>query len=132
VNFEIKTEADLQQAIQIEGVKYGCQLMRNNSGAFKDATGRFVFFGLGNVSKKHSDKIKSSDLIGFHCLKVGGSYNHLAVIVAVEVKEPGWKFNPNDKREVAQKAFIDWINNHGGRAGFAQSIDDFKHIIGVA
>ena len=60
----LMSESEAQQRIQIELVKYDCQLLRNNSGAFKDETGRVVFFGLGNTSKQRNDLIKSSDLIG--------------------------------------------------------------------
>ena len=115
------SESEVQQRIQIEMVKYGCQLMRNNSGGFKDETGRTVFFGLGNTSKQRNDLIKSSDLIGI----MNGRF------VAIEVKKEGWKFNPNDRREVAQLAFIDWIKSNNGLAGFAASVDDALKIIGV-
>ncbi len=115
------TESDLQQLIQIEGPKHHCLLMRNNSGCFTDKTGRLVRFGLNNVSKKHNDMIKSSDLIGFT----------RGIFTAVEVKTPGWIFDPRNRRESAQKAFIDWVLANNGFAGFAQSIEDFKRIIGV-
>lgn len=117
----LKSESEVQQLIQIEAAKYGCQLMRNNSGGFKDDTGRMIFFGLGNTSKARNDLIKSSDLIGI----MNGRF------VAIEVKKEGWVFNPNDKREAAQLAFINWIKFHGGLAGFAASVDDFKNIINV-
>ena len=51
--------------------------------------------------------------------------------VSIEVKKEGWKFNPNDRREVAQLAFIDWIKSNNGLAGFAASVDDALKIIGV-
>lgn len=126
-------ESDVQQQIQIEGVKYGTQLMRNNSGAFKDAQGRWVRFGLGNVSKNHGDKIKSSDLVGFTRITITPEMvgKTLAVITTVEVKETGWKRNLKDKRENAQDAFISWIRAAGGFAGFASSIEEFRKIIGV-
>ena len=114
-------ESEVQQRIQIEFVKYDCQLLRNNSGGFKDDTGRMIFFGLGNTSKQRNEMIKSSDLVGI----MNGRF------VAIEVKKEGWKFNPNDKREVAQLAFINWIKVHGGLAGFAASVDDALKIIGV-
>ncbi len=127
-------ESDLQQFIQMEGPKYGCQLLRNNSGAFKDATGRWLRFGLGNVSKKHSDKIKSSDLIGFTRVTITSADigKTFAVVTAVEVKDPSW--NPDkkfDAHELAQWAFIAWIKAAGGFAGFANSIESFRKIIGV-
>lgn len=125
-------ESELQQQIQLEGVKHGCQTMRNNSGAFKTPEGRWVRFGLGNISKKHGDKIKSSDLIGFTRVTITPEMvgKTVAVFTAVEVKEPGWICNLADARTKAQDAFLNWVLKAGGLAGFARSIDDFKRIIG--
>lgn len=125
-------ESDVQQFIQIDGVQYGCQLLRNNSGALKDAKGRWVRFGLGNISKKHSDKIKSSDLFGVTSITVTQDMvgKTLAVATAVEVKEPGWKRNVSDPHENAQEAFLQWIRQLGGFAGFANSVESFRKIIG--
>jgi hypothetical protein len=127
------TESEIQQLVQIEGPKWGCKLERNNSGAFEDKTGRHVRFGLGNVSKKHSDQMKSADLVGFKQIVVTPEMvgKTIAVITGIEMKTPGWKFNPKDAHERAQFNWLQWISNHGGFAGFAQSVDDFKRIIGV-
>lgn len=133
------SESEVQQLIQIEAAKHGIMLMRNNSGGFKDETGRMVFFGLGNTTK--NDKLKSSDLIGIWPIPVYYNDNiphgvngniWCGRFIAVEVKRPGWRFNPNDKREQAQKAFIDLIISRGGVAGFCQSVDDFLRLIGKA
>lgn len=126
-------ESYVQQLIQIEGVNHGVQLLRNNSGSLKNAQGRWVRFGLGNVSKTHSERIKSSDLIGFTKLTITPDMvgKVVAVFTAVEVKEPDWKRNPNDKRENAQEAFIDWVKTNCGLAGFANSVESFKKIIGL-
>lgn len=117
-------ESELQQLIQIDAVQFGCHLLRNNSGAFKDLAGRFVFFGLGNISKQHSSQIKSSDLIGFTWSHGG------AIFTAVEVKKPGWKPDMLNAREAAQNAFIQWVKKNGGYAGFASSVEQFRRIIG--
>jgi hypothetical protein len=121
-------ESELQQLIQIEGVKYGCQVMRNNSGAFKTTEGRWVYFGLGNISKKRGDTIKSSDLIGFTEVRITPEMvgKIFAIFTAIEVKHPNWVYKPSDKRAVAQRAFLDWVRAHGGIAGFCQSIDEFR------
>lgn len=116
----MKSESDIQQLIMIEAAKHRCILMRNNSGGFLDATGRLVYYGLGAVSREHNERIKSSDLIGIY----------MGLFVAIEVKKEGWKFNPKDKRENAQLAFINFIKTHGGIAGFASSVDDFLKLIG--
>lgn len=113
------------QEIMLEAPKYGVVLMRNNMGAGKfidEETGNtsFVRFGLNNLSKEQNEKIKSSDLIGIW----SGRF------IAIEVKKEGWKFNPKDKREVAQKAFIDWMIANNGIAGFCASVEDFLRLIG--
>lgn len=125
------SESEIQQRIQIEAVRFNCQLMRNNSGAFKDQTGRFIFFGLGNISKKHGDQIKSSDLIGFTTVRITPDMvgKEIAVFTAVEVKDDYWKLNEKNPRELAQKAFIDWVKSKGGIAGFANSVLSFTTII---
>lgn len=131
-------EGEIQQLIQLEARAHNVQLMRNNSGALEDKTGRLVRYGLGNVSKTHSDKIKSSDLIGFRTITVTPDMvgKKIAVFTAVEVKKSDWKLKitsnlENDKRVKAQMAFIDWVYSNGGHSGFANSIESFKKIIGV-
>ena len=121
-------ESEVQSRILIEAAKHGIILWRNNSGAFKDETGRMVFYGLGVVSKQQNSRIKSSDLIGI----VPPTFENMCggVFIAIEVKKEGWKYNPNDEREQAQKAFIDFVISKGGIAGFASSVDDFLRIIG--
>ena len=128
----MKDESTIQQEIQIEARHYDCHLMRNNSGSFKDDTGRVVRFGLGNISKQHNDKIKSFDLVGFTKVVVTQEMvgKTLAVFTAVECKKEEWKSDKKlDARETAQQAFINWINNNGGIAGFAQNIDRLKNLI---
>lgn len=125
-------ESDVQQLIQIDAVNYNCILMRNNSGALKDIDGRVVRFGLGNISNKHSDKIKSSDLIGLTRITITPDMvgHTVAVFTAIEIKSPTWKSSPTDKRERAQRAFTDWIKNCGGISGFANSVEAFRKIMG--
>lgn len=115
------SESEIQQNVQIQAMNWGCHLMRNNSGALKDQSGRVVRFGLGNISKKHNDKIKSSDLIGLTVVTITPEMvgRKVAVFTAVECKEESWKPSPTDKREAAQRAFIDWVKANGGIAGFA-------------
>jgi hypothetical protein len=127
------SESEIQQLIQMEAMKYGCNLMRNNSGALKDDTGRMVRYGLGNISKKHNDAIKSSDLIGFTTIVVTPDMvgKTVAIFTAVEVKHREWKPPMLDVREAAQNAFLQWVKSKGGLAGFATSIEMFKRILGA-
>lgn len=119
------SESEIQQLIQIEGPKHHCFLMRNNSGALTDKDGRLVRYGLGNISKQHNDAIKSSDLVGFTIR--GG----VAIFTAIEVKRADWKPSMLDARESAQNAFIQWVRKSGGLAGFANSVEMFRKIIGA-
>lgn len=121
-------ESEIQQQIQIEAVRHKTQLMRNNSGALEDKSGRLVRYGLGNVSKKHSDQIKSSDLIGFTQITITPAMvgKTIAVFTAVEVKRPDWKPSVKDKRYLAQNNFLNWLAKAGGFAFFANSVESFK------
>lgn len=119
-------EDEVQQLVQIEAAKHKVILMRNNSGALKDASGRPVRYGLGNISKEQNDKMKSSDLIGITEVVVTQDMvgKTLGVFTAIEVKREGWQYK-GDEREVAQKNFIDWVKSRGGIAAFVCSVDTF-------
>ena len=139
------SESELQQRIMIEAAKHGITLMRNNSGAgtfIDEITGAtsHVRFGLGNDSKTHNDKWKSIDLIGIMPLTIPQQivswflhlfgFGVIGVFIAIEVKREGWVFNPKNKREQAQLAFINWVRSKGGVAGFCSSVDSFLGLIG--
>lgn len=125
---EIKNESELEQLVKVEAYKFGCSLLRNNSGALKDSTGRVVRYGLGAVSKKHDDQIKSSDEIGFTKITITQDMvgKTVAIFTAVEVKHPDWRPIPSDKRWKAQEAFINWVKNNGGIAFVTTSVQGFK------
>lgn len=128
----MKDENTVQQEIQIEAPKFACILMRNNSGALKDDTGRLVRYGLGNVSKQHNDRLKSSDLIGFTKVIVTPEMvgQAIAIFTAIEVKKEDWNENKKlDKREQAQNNFINWIKNNGGIASFCNCAHKIKDIL---
>lgn len=123
-------ENEVQQKVQIEAAYHGCKLMRNNSGACKDSTGRLIRFGLGNISKSHSDRIKSSDLVGFTTVTITPDMvgKRVAVFTAFEVKASDWKFSSTG-RERAQLAFIDWVKAHGGIAAFVNKTEQVIDIL---
>lgn len=114
------TEQSLQQEIRLLAAKKGHSLWRNNNGAFKDEKNRWIRFGLGNDSKQLNEHWKSSDLIG---MTNDGRF------LAVEVKKPNWRLTDGDKRAQAQANFMNSVRSLGGRAGFAQSIEDFERIL---
>lgn len=125
-------ENTISQLVQMQAKHYGCTLMRNNSGCFKDDTGRLVRFGLGNISKKHNDVVKSSDLVGITKVTITQDMvgTTLGVFTALEVKKEAW--NPDkklDKRETAQNNFMNWVKLNGGFASFVNSIDKLKDIL---
>lgn len=124
------SESEVQQLIQMEAARRNCLLMRNNSGAFKDNTGRLIRFGLDNTSASRNKVIKSSDLIGIRTVIVTPEMvgQTIGIFTAIEVKKEGWT-RPTNEREFAQMHFIDFILQRGGVAGFASSIEDLKKII---
>lgn len=120
------SESEVQSRIMMEAALYGIVLTRNNVGCGQfvdDETGNksFVRFGLFNASREQQAKLKSSDLIGI--IPPTGRF------IAIEVKREGWKYT-GTPREVAQKAFIDFVIARGGIAGFCQNVDDFSRLIG--
>lgn len=128
-----QSEAAVQADIRLAASRdHRTPLWRNNSGAMQDDQGRHVRFGLGNESAALNNKWKSADLIGIKPITVEPHHigRTLGVFLAVEVKTPGWKLKPSDKRAAAQSNFLNSVATFGGLAGFAQSVDDFERIIG--
>lgn len=105
-----------------EGGRYR---FRNNSGAFKDTTGRVVRYGLANDSKTVNENFKSGDLIGWDEVVI--TPDMVGTIVAIfasdEIKREDWK-EDNSMRTKAQKRWCDFINAHGGRARILSSAED--------
>ena len=105
-------EQTIQQNIRLALSKAGSKVFRNNQGGYKDATGRWVRYGVANPG--------GSDLIGWTPVlithdMVGGM---LGVFTAIEVKAP--KGRPTE----AQLNFIRQVQLGGGIAGIARSTQD--------
>lgn len=115
-----QSEAWAQSAIRLEAAQKGIYLWRNNNGAFKDDTGRWVRFGLANDSAPVNKRFKSSDLIGLRPFVIQPEHvgRLFGQFVAREVKEPGWTYR-GDEREAAQQTFIHLVQTNGGDAAFA-------------
>ena len=113
------SESDISKQLQIYASSKGHRLWRNNSGAFRDATGRMIRYGLGNTSSQINKRWKSSDLIG--CTNDGR-------FVAIEVKSPDWVYRDSDERAVAQLKFIETIRSLDGLAGFARNEEELERI----
>lgn len=122
----MSSEAATQQLIRLEAARRGTPLLRNNSGACMDSTGRMIRYGLGNDSGKINEVFKSSDLIGICPVVITPEMvgRTIGMFLAVEVKAPGWKFRESDKRAVAQKNFGDWVTAHGGQFRFVTRVEE--------
>lgn len=127
----MKDESTIGQEIQVQAMHYKCTLLRNNSGALEDKTGRLVRYGLGNVSKKHQENFKSSDYIGITEVLITPDMigKIVGVFTAIEAKREDWNETKKlDKHEIAQNNFLQWVKLKGGIAGFANTIDKLKDI----
>lgn len=122
-------ESAVASHIRLLAAQLNIWLLRNNSGGFYDQSGRFVRYGLGSFTDK--DQCASSDYIGITPVLITPEMvgTIVGVFTAVETKPEGWKLNKSDKRGLHQKRFIDMVNQAGGKAGFATSVEDFKRII---
>ena len=111
----LSNEAYVQNKIRLAVGSGSVRLFRNNTGALLDMQGRLVKFGLCKGS---------SDLIGFKSVTITPDMvgQKVAVFSAIEVKDKG-------KATVDQKHFINIINEAGGYAGVAKSVDDAKKIL---
>ena len=125
-----KSEASVQQKIRVEAARIGHSLWRNNNGAAEANDGRMLRFGLGNDSSKLSKVWKSSDLIGITRVQASYVGQVFGVFTAQEIKRPGWRQLPSDKRAAAQARFMENVRALGGIAGFSQSVEDYKRTIG--
>lgn len=113
------SEAQIQQEIRLASGDVGSVLFRNNQGAFKDAAGRLVRYGICNPG--------GSDLIGWTPVTVtqGMVGSTVAVFTAIECKRPGGRVTEPQQR------FIDAVRKAGGIAGIAHSSSEFKAIAAI-
>ena len=125
------SETAVQQHARLAMARMGCQVWRNNSGAYQDEYGNFIRYGLANESKQENEKIKSSDLIGITPTLITPSMvgYHLGVFTALEIKTSDWKMRPGDKHALAQLKFHDIVRAACGFAGFVTDPADIPGII---
>ena len=121
------TESDIQSAIRLElGTLDDVRIWRNNVGVLKDERGKYVTFGLCRGS---------SDLIGFRSVVITPEMvgKRVAIFAAVEVKTPNALQRGRSPRagveSRSQRAFISMVNDNGGLAGFATSVEEAKDIL---
>lgn len=102
-------ESETQRDILLAAPHIGVRLLRNNVGALQDATGRWVWYGVGGPG--------GSDLIGW--TDVDG----VAVWTVIEVKRRGKKPTPE------QLAFVAAAKDAGGIGAVCYSVEDFKGVV---
>lgn len=100
----MKSEANIQNAILIALSEAGCLVWRQNTGAYKDKTGRVIRYGLC---------VGSSDIVGI-CPD--------GIALFIEVKTKNGAIRPE------QKKFIEACIRSNARAGIARSVEDALRI----
>lgn len=102
--------------------------MRNNSGALENpTTGRPIRFGLGNDSSQINAVFKSSDLIGITPTKCPCGHVY-GVFTALEIKNPDWTFDHQNKNDRAQQNFINIVKQNSGIGSFVQNQEGFYNV----
>jgi hypothetical protein len=109
------SEQEIQQQIRLQLGRGPVRLWRNNTGALLNRRGQMVTYGLC---------VGSSDLIGLRQVVIGPEHlgQTLAVFSAIEVKGAR---DPTAE----QLAFIAAVQNLGGLAGVARSVEDANSIL---
>lgn len=118
-----------QQALtRIEAANNGIWLTRNNVGVMFDEREIPVRYGLANESKQQNTLMKSGDTIGIRTLLIGPQHIGMKIgqFVSVEMKKEGWTYNSNDKHEVAQFNWANFVNSKGGFAIFCNGPESLK------
>ena len=114
-------ETDLLRAIMLAHGVGNTRLFRNNRGAWRDADGRWVTYGVAPGG---------SDLIGWHsvCVTPQMVGRVVGLFTALEIKTPEGHTPP--KRREAQRRFIAAVNDAGGLAGMVRSVEEAGAILG--
>lgn len=114
------SETSIVKLIQLALAKIGVRLFRNNIGMFTDDFGNKVRYGLAPGT---------SDLIGWRSFMITSEMvgRRIAVFVAVEVKKPGAR--TDKERLELQLNFIRVVNEAGGIAFIAQSVEEAERLI---
>lgn len=130
-----KSEAWAQQQVRFDAARKGGMLWRNNVGAtpacIKTKCPKCYFpfeikqqpvrYGLANESHQLNARIKSADLIGVMPVLIMPHHvgTTIGQFMSIEVKKPGWVFNPNDPHQAAQMAWSILANRFGADARFS-------------
>lgn len=136
------SEEAVSQRILLDATEHDIWLMRNNSGAAmitvdqygnELAQPRMVRFGLGNTSAQLNNRIKSSDYIGSTPILITQAMvgYMIGMFTAIEIKHSDWRGTTLNEYEAAQLEFHDTTKLNHGLAGFANSVEQFRQIVGI-
>ncbi len=112
----MKSESALMRRIQLAATQLGARLLRNNVGLYYTKDGRPVRCGLAPGS---------GDLIGFVPVRITADMvgQTVAVFLSAEVKTGTGRLSPD------QRAWLEMVNQHGGRAGVVRSEADLEKLV---
>lgn len=109
------SESQILAKVRLKASKLHYTLWRNNIGAYMDAKGHWIKYGVCNPG--------GSDLIGYREITITPDMvgKKIAQFCAIEVK------TPNGKIKKEQALFLSAINLAGGVAYVARSEDDVSY-----
>ena len=86
-----RSESEIADEALVAYSRAGWRLFRNNSGSLKTPDGRWVRFGLGNISKEFCKKYKSADYIGIRPVLITSDMvgQTIGQFVSIEMKAEG-------------------------------------------
>lgn len=110
-------ESEVQREILLASPSRGCRLLRNNVGAFQDATGRWVHYGVGGTG--------GSDTLGPTTITITPDMvgRQVAVFTAIECKRMGKHATEE------QDAFLSMVRSRGGIGAVCHSVEEFQGAI---
>lgn len=119
------SESAVQARIRTHTSRLGWRLWRNNCGAGKLDSGSFVRWGLANDSAALSQQVKSGDLIGIRPVLITAAHvgQTIGQFASVECKRGDWKPSRTDKREIAQRRWVEIVTALGGYAVITNTAD---------
>lgn len=122
------SEAAVQSNIRVVTSRLGWRLWRNNVGAGKLDSGSFVRFGLANDTPQMNAQVKSGDLIGIRPVLITPAHvgQVIGQFASVECKRGDWKPSRTDKREIAQRRWVEIVTALGGYAVITNDVEVLK------
>lgn len=110
-------ESEVQREILLSAPSRQARLLRNNVGAFQDATGRWVHYGVGGNG--------GSDTLGPTTITITPEMvgRQVAVFTAIECKRVGKRATEE------QDAFLAMVRSRGGIGAVCHSVEEFQGAI---